>query len=146
MYRRILVVLDDHGRSTRLLARVRLLIRDSHCAVHLLMVQLPSQTARRRPVRTASSAPQVVTMHHYLHDVSCQLQKEGCRVTTEVRCGEPVETILTTADAIGADLIAMTIPWLTYARWHETMHTTEEVIRRAPSPVMVERLWDYERV
>ncbi len=146
MYQRILVVLDDYGRSARLLGRVRLLIREFHCAVHLLIVQPPSHTATRRPARTASSAPQAAQAQHYLHDVSRQLQAEGSHVTTEVRCGEPVETILTTADAIEADLIAMTIPWLTSARWHKTIHTTEEVIRRALSPVIVERLGDYKLV
>ena len=61
-------------------------------------------------------------------------------------CGEPVETIFTIADAIGANLIAMTLPWLTYTRWHQTTHATEEVTRRASSPVMGERLGDYDLV
>ena len=146
MYRRILVVLDDHGRSSRLLVRVRLLIQEFDCAVHLLVVQLPSHTVTRHPAHTASSVPQAAQVYHYLHNVSRQLRTEGCHITTEVRCGEPVETILTTAEAIGADLIAMTSPWLTYARWHKTTHTTAEVIRRAPSPVIVERLGDYALV
>jgi nucleotide-binding universal stress UspA family protein len=78
-------------------------------------------------------------VHQYLHEVAIFLQQEGIEVHTLVRCGDPVETILTVAREVGADLIAMTIPWRTGDALLDAKNITEQVIRKAPLPVLVER-------
>jgi nucleotide-binding universal stress UspA family protein len=78
-------------------------------------------------------------VHRYLHEVAILLQQEGIEVRTLVRCGEPVETILTVAREVGADLLAMTMPWRTGDTLSDARNITEQVIRQAPLPVLVER-------
>jgi nucleotide-binding universal stress UspA family protein len=78
-------------------------------------------------------------VQQYLHEVAILLQQEGIEVRTLVRCGEPVETILTVAREVGADLIAMTMPWRTGDALSDAKNVTEQVIRQAPLPVLVER-------
>jgi nucleotide-binding universal stress UspA family protein len=138
MARHILVTLDAYGRSDRVLARVRLLARHFHSTVHLLMVSAPG----REPV-ASSEQPAVASMdrltHQYLYEVATCLQQEGIEVRMVIRCGEPVETILAVAREVRADVIAMTIPWRTGAALSEANDITEQVIRRAPLPVLVER-------
>ena len=139
MARHILVTLDTYGRSDHVLARVCLLARHFHSTVSLLMVS----TLEREPVSSAPATHTVVPIdtlvHQYLHEVAVLLQQEGIEVRTLMRCGEPVETILNVAREIGADLIAMTIPWRTGDALLDTKNITEQVIRRAPLPVLVER-------
>jgi nucleotide-binding universal stress UspA family protein len=50
-----------------------------------------------------------------------------------------VETILAVARDVGADLIAMTIPWLAGDGGSAFGDVTEQVIKKASQPVLVER-------
>lgn len=138
MARHILVTLDAYGRSDRVLARVRLLARHFHSTVYLLMVSAPGREAV-----ASSEQPAVASMdrltQQYLHEVAACLQQEGIEVHIVRRCGEPVETILAVAREVRADLIAMTMPWRTDAALSAANNITEQVIRRAPLPVLVER-------
>jgi nucleotide-binding universal stress UspA family protein len=139
MARHILVTLDTYGRSDRVLARVCLLARHCRSSVSLLMVS----TLAREPVSSAAATRTAVStdtpVYQYLHEVAILLQREGIEVRTLVRCGEPVETILTVAQEVGADLIAMTMPWRTGDALSDARNITEQVIRQAPLPVLVER-------
>jgi nucleotide-binding universal stress UspA family protein len=139
MARHILVTLDTYGRSDRVLARVCPLARHYRSTVSLLMVS----TLEREPVSSAPAAspapPTNTPVQQYLHEVAILLQQEGIDVRTLVRCGEPVETILTVAREVGADLIAMTMPWRTGDALSDAKNITEQVIRQAPLPVLVER-------
>jgi nucleotide-binding universal stress UspA family protein len=138
MARHILVTLDAYGRSDRVLARVRLLARHFHSTVHLLLVSTPG-----RESVASLEQPVVASMdrltQQYLHDVATCLQQEGIEVHMVIRYGEPVETILAVAREVRADIIAMTMPWRTDAALSEVNNITEQVIRRAPLPVLVER-------
>ena len=137
MPRHILVMLDTYGRSERLLVRVRLLARHFHSTVSLLMVSTPE----REPASSLAQPAAACDRHtqQYLHEVATRLLQEGIEVCMIVRCGEPVETVLTVAQEVGADIIAMTMPWRTGAALSEAQNITEQVIRRAPLPVLVER-------
>jgi nucleotide-binding universal stress UspA family protein len=138
MVRHILMTLDAYGRSERVLARVRLLARHSHSTVHLLMVATPGRQAG-----VSSTPPGLASMdrhiYQYLHEVAACLRQEGIEVRLVIRCGEPVETILAVAREVGADVIAMTMPWRTGTAQTEARNVTEQIIKRAPLPVLVER-------
>jgi nucleotide-binding universal stress UspA family protein len=138
MARHILVTLDTYGRSERVLARVRLLARHFHSTVHLLMVSPRERESVSPPEQPAVASIDWLT-HKYLHDVATCLQQEGIEVRMVIRGGEPVETILAVAREVGADVIAMTMPWRTGEALSEARNITEQVIRRAPLPVLVER-------
>jgi nucleotide-binding universal stress UspA family protein len=75
----------------------------------------------------------------YLHEVAACLRQEGIEVHMVKRCGEPVETILAVAREVRADIIAMTIPLWISAALSEANNIIEQVIRKAPLPVLVER-------
>jgi nucleotide-binding universal stress UspA family protein len=106
--------------------------------VHLLLV-----SPRERASAAAPEQPAVASLdwlsQQYLHDVATRLQQEGLEVRLVIRSGEPVETILAVAREVGADVIAMTMPWRTGTALSEGRNITEQVIRRAPLPVLVER-------
>jgi nucleotide-binding universal stress UspA family protein len=80
--------------------------------------------------------------YQHLREVLTWLQAEGITVSAEVRIGDPVESILAAAQDIGADLIAMTIPWRSEAGPRTAVNVTEQIIRKASLPVLVERSCD----
>jgi nucleotide-binding universal stress UspA family protein len=139
MARHILVTLDTYGRSARVLARVCLLARHCRSTVSLLMVAALEREPVLAAPATCTAVPTDTPVHQYLHEVAMFLQQQGIDVHTLVRCGEPVETILTVAREVGADLIAMTMPWRTGDALLDAKNITEQVIRKAPLPVLVER-------
>lgn len=140
MYSCILVPLDSDSRSERLLRRIRLFVRDCDSVVHLLIVHPPTlSSARMLPLLNKQASLQ---MHQHLRKVLMQLQAEGITVSAEVRIGDPVESILAAAQEVGADLIAMTIPWRAEAGPRIAANVTEQIIRKAPLPVLVERSCD----
>ena len=139
MYRHILVILDSSGLSERSLTRVLLLARKVDSTLHLLIVY-PARYADRLTTCPAGCAePPMTQAARYLCRIATRLRQEGLLVSMEVRVGQPVETILAAAQEIDADLIAMTIPWRSGDGWPEDRQITEEVIKQAPIPVLVER-------
>jgi nucleotide-binding universal stress UspA family protein len=66
-------------------------------------------------------------------------------VRAEIRGGDPVESILAAAQDIGADLIAMTVPWHAESGSCPAANIPEQIIKKAPLPVLVERSRDLSR-
>jgi nucleotide-binding universal stress UspA family protein len=139
MYRHILVVLDSSGQSERSLTRVLLMARKVNCTVHLLTVYPLGSVTASVPRHDGCLKPCKAQAMQYLRRLATRLRKQGLLVSMQVRFGQPVETILTIAREQKADLIAMTIPWRAGNCWPEDRHITEEVIKQAPIPVLVER-------
>jgi nucleotide-binding universal stress UspA family protein len=139
MARHILVILDTYGRSDYVLARVRPLALHCHSTVYLLMVATPGQAPGSATSLLSTTAPPDLYTQQYLHEVAACLQQDGIEVRVVIRCGEPVETILAVAGEVQADVIAMTMPWRNSAAGPETTNVTEQVIRLASLPVLVER-------
>jgi nucleotide-binding universal stress UspA family protein len=139
MYRHILVVLDSSGQSEKSLTRVLLMARKVNCTVHLLIVYPSGAVTATVPYHGSGLKPCEAQAMQYLQPLATRLRQQGLLVSMQVRFGRPVETILTTAREQRADLIAMTIPWRAGKGWPEDRHITEEVIKQAPIPVLVER-------
>jgi nucleotide-binding universal stress UspA family protein len=137
MYSCILVPLDRDDRSERLLRRVKLFVRDGDSTVHLLIVHPPTPGFARTLPRSDIEAS--LQTYQHLVEVLTQLQAEGIAASAEVRIGDPVENILAAAQEVGADLIAMTIPWRAESGPRSAANITEQIIRKAPLPVLVER-------
>lgn len=141
MYRCILVPLDRSGCSERLLNRVQLLVRNCGSIVHLLIVHPPTHRPERMP---CLSDPQRQT-RPCLYEVLNRLHAAGTTVRAEIRCGDPVESILAAAQDVGADLIAMTVPWRAEAGPWTATNIPEQIIKKASLPVLVERSRDLSR-
>jgi len=141
MYRCILVPLDRSGCSERLLRRVQLLARNRGSIVHLLIVHPPTHRSERLP---CLPEPQRHT-RPCLYEVLIRLHAEGTIVRAEIRGGDPVESILAAAQDVGADLIAMTVPWHVESGSWPTANIPEQIIKKASLPVLVERSRDPSR-
>jgi len=144
MYHHILVTLDSRGRSEQILAQLPPIVWQHRSAVHLLSVY--------PPMRAVVVDQQTIVYAHqlesqasiealgYLDRVAMQLHERGLSVSTEVRFGEPVETILATAQASATDLIIMPVPWCRGDGHLMMAEVTTQVIRKSPVPVLVVRL------
>jgi len=75
----------------------------------------------------------------YLADLATELRAKGIRVEKTDRCGDPVEQILDTARADGADLIAMTTHGRTGPARLLFGSVAEGVLRQADVPVVLMR-------
>lgn len=144
MYQRILVSLDSRGHSEQILAQLPPIVWTHRSTVQLLSVY--------PPMRPALVGQQTVVYAHqlesqaslaalgYLDRVAMQLQERGFSVSTAVRFGDPVETILATARTSATDLIVMPVPWCRGDGHLMTAEVTTQVIRKSPVPVLVVRL------
>jgi nucleotide-binding universal stress UspA family protein len=146
MSRHILVTLDSSGQSERILVRVLLLARRGRSTLHLLVVYPSRPVVASRHAAGDKADQREVQAIHYLRKVAAQLRKEGLLVSLEVRFGDPVETILAAARDVRADLIAMTVPWLAGDGSRSFRNIPEQVIKKAPLPVLVERLCEPQTV
>lgn len=144
MYKHILVTLDSRGHSEQILGQLPPIVWQHRSMVQLLSVY--------PPMRAVVVGQQTIVYAHqlesqastealgYLARVATQLQEHGLSVTTEVRFGDPVETILATAQTSATDLIVMPVPWCRGDGRVMTAEVTTQVIRQAPVPVLVVRL------
>jgi nucleotide-binding universal stress UspA family protein len=141
MYRCILVPLDRSGCSERLLRRVQLLVRNRGSIVHVLIVHPPTHRPERLPcLLEPQRRPRPC-----VYEVLTRLHAEGATVRAEIRCGDPVESILAAAQEVGADLIAMTVPWHGEAGPWPAANIPAQIIKKAALPVLVERSHDLSR-
>ncbi len=75
----------------------------------------------------------------YVDSLAARLREEGLSATGQVGLGQPAETIVRTAEAIGADMIVMSTHGLTGLRRALLGSVADEVVRTARRPVLLMR-------
>ncbi len=101
-----LVPLDGSFHSETALNRPLQVLGKPEFALHLLYVVVPTTDITGVPI-DAFTAPKEEWGSHYLEGVAERLTRQGHLVTWSVRIGEVPEQILSVADEIAADVIAM---------------------------------------
>ena len=138
MYKRILMALDSQGHSTDLLAQARSLARTTGAALHLLMV-IPLTASALLECLADDIAALETQAYRFLDDMATWLGREGITTSTEVRLGDPVMTVLTTAQNMGADALALPTPWRIGGRIIAA-DISQRLLYRVPLPVLIGRL------
>jgi nucleotide-binding universal stress UspA family protein len=142
MDKRVLVMLDPAG-GPRLLPWLRRVMGGPPADVYLVSVQPPLDgvMAGQHRVAYAHQAEEAARAETLvrLHPAAARLADEGFRVATDVRFGDPVATILRTADEIEASLIVLAVPEARgWRRWWPRS-VDQEILRRARVPVLAVR-------
>ena len=136
MFGKILVPLDGSPVAEQILALLRGLDEGEH-EIHLLRVanagHHPGMDLAEMQVNVLKEA------EDYLAGVEAQFSKEGIRVESHVRYGQPAEEILEHIRHWNYDLIAMTTHGRSGVGRLLMGSVTESVIRRATIPVLVVR-------
>jgi nucleotide-binding universal stress UspA family protein len=110
MYNKILIPLDGSSASELILGHVEEFARLCGATLYLLEVlqPLPQHAAAIAPeVLAAGAGQRAEDVKHYVQKVAEQFLAKGLTAEALVRRGSVVDTILHTADEVGADLIAM---------------------------------------
>jgi nucleotide-binding universal stress UspA family protein len=142
MNQRILVVVDS-GADERLLPWLRRVLGGPPADLHMLSVRPPlgGVVVGQHRVAYAHQAEEAVRAETIvrLGPTAARLADEGFRVTTDVRFGDPVPTILRTAAEVEAGLIALTTQEARgWRRWW-AKSVDDEILRRATVPVLTVR-------
>jgi nucleotide-binding universal stress UspA family protein len=106
MYRTILIPLDNSPADETILAHIRPLARLMKSKIVLVHVA-DGFAARTQKTLNLEDSQEIKEDRAYLEKRSEQLRAEGLDVSSELRQGEPAREILTVADQVGCDLIAM---------------------------------------
>jgi len=122
---RILVALDGSTRGETILASLMPLARARPVGLVLFRVAEP---------RESSEAARA-----YLAEVTAALTRQGLDAVALVGQGSPAAEILKTAQTTGVDLIALATHGRTGVPRVLCGSVTEEVLRRAPIPLLVDR-------
>lgn len=139
MNQRVLVVLDPGGNE-RLLPWLRRVLGGPPAELHLLSVHPPHtgvvmgqhRVAYAHQVEEALRAETLVR----LCPVAAQLQNEGFLVTTDVRFGDPVVTVLRTAAELNASLTVLGVREPRGRRRWWARSVDDEILRRTTVPVL----------
>ena len=154
MYERVVVLLDGLELAEQVLPHVAEIVRGRGSEVHLLSVApvvappvavavdiypvyataefLAAQEAERKRIEQ--------DLREYLARVAERLRSVASKVYTVVRFGQPAEEILTYADEVGADLIAMCTHGRSgLSRWVYGS-VADKVLRGAKCPVLLVRV------
>jgi nucleotide-binding universal stress UspA family protein len=134
MYKRILVPLDGSALAADVLPHVQELARSIGAAVVLLRVAFAHILPGTDPVETQVTAVQ--DAEAYVMERAKALQKAGVRTEGKVRYGDPVEEILDHVTSDHIDLIAMATHGRTGLTRVVRGSVAEDVLRRAPVPVL----------
>jgi nucleotide-binding universal stress UspA family protein len=141
MTKRILVPVSEDGHSAAV-PLVRGVARDQGSTVRLLMVMpVPERVVgpHGRTVAYADQEMERLTAQGLDELAVAESELAGVPVERVVRFGEPVEEILTEAEAFDADLIAMTTTSRSRLASALTPGVGQRVQRAAPTPVLLLR-------
>lgn len=159
-YRRILVALDGSKFAERVLPCIEPLAEQFGSMVTLIQVIGSAEAPlRAQPVMAETAAADAgdawpgadassvleekrAYADNYLTSVSKRLEARGLRVQFECPEGEASEVILRRARQLGADLIAISTQGRTGVDRMLFGSVAEEVLRRAPCPVLLVRVYD----
>lgn len=138
MAKRILVPLNGSPSSTEVLPLVVDLARAAGSTIRLLTVKPVPEPVHADDGRIVAYSDQEMARleaegNDYLDSVGATV----CDVPVErvVRFGDPVEEIVTEAEAWDADLVALTAS--PRRRWLPRRHVADAIHRKAPAPLMV---------
>jgi nucleotide-binding universal stress UspA family protein len=111
MFRRVVVPLDGSPLSEAILPCVRALANGSPLEVELVAVATPPHDLGLRerggPYVGQLPGAEAERLREYLQTMAARLTDAGLHVRTHVFIGEPAAEIVRHAQAVGADLIAM---------------------------------------
>ena len=143
MYRKVIVPLDGSELAEEVLPHVVEMIRGRDSQVYLLSVT-PVMRGVARPVvdlRPDGEERQRVEqeLKEYLRKVASRLESVAAEVEVTVRSGRPADEILTFADNVGADLIAMTTHGRSGIRDWIFGSVADRILRGATCPVLLVR-------
>ena len=143
MAKRILVPLGTHEADQAVLPTVAAVARDGGATVRLLRVYpVPDLVvgSHGRIVAYADQEMDNLSRRGVMDlEAIADTTLAGVPVETVVRFGDPVEEILTEADAFGTDLIALTTTDRSRLRRALFGGTTDDVTRKAAVPALVLR-------
>ncbi len=137
MFKKILVPLDGSPLDESILPQVTELARVHRAELVLLRVAL----AHGFPGAdlTEAQVEAMLEAEKYLEEVEQDLRGKGLRVSTAVRYGNAAGEILDHAAFAGIDLIAMSTRGRTGLARMVMGSVAEQVVRRAPCPVVTVR-------
>ena len=143
MFRRILVLLDDGLVGRRIVPWVRRMLAPVGGDVHLLVVLAPGRTviAGSRTLSYANQSEDAArgAASLELAGVAARLRDDGFAVSSEVRFGDPRAVALDTAQAWGAEAIALVDVAARGARRWLTRNVADDIIQKSTIPVLVGR-------
>ncbi|HXH10598.1 MAG TPA: universal stress protein [Alphaproteobacteria bacterium] len=137
MYKRILVPLDGSTLAEGVLPHVTELAKSLGAEVVLLRVAFAHIFPGADPIATQVTAVQEA--EDYVTELAKKLQEQGVRAEAKVRYGDAVEEILDHVAWDHIDLIAMATHGRTGLARVVMGSVTEQVLRRAPVPMLLLR-------
>ena len=142
MYKRVVIPLDGSRLAEGILPFILQIAGPLDLDVVLIRVVQPivPQAIEGTTYFTVDDVPaRLNEAREYLAPVAADLRRQGVRVTTDARHGEPVTEIVAAARETGADIIAMT----THGRSGFSRllfgSVAEAVLRQAEMPVLMMR-------
>jgi nucleotide-binding universal stress UspA family protein len=143
MYKRVLIPLDGSRLAEGILPFILQIAGPLDLEVALIRVVqpiMPQAIEGTRHFTVDDVAARLNEAREYLAPVAADLQRQGVRVTTDARHGEPVTEIVAAARKAGTDIIAMTTHGRSGFRRLLFGSVAEAVLRQAEIPVLMMRL------
>ena len=143
MLERIIVPLDGSLTAEAVLPQVRRILRRQDSEIVLVRAVVPAPVENSIMMAEAS----VGAARNYLAGVQERLEREGVRVTTDIRVGSAIGVILEVVEEKKASMIAMATHGATGLKRILLGSVAEVVLRKSPVPVLVVRpFWTDEEV
>lgn len=140
MYKKILVPLDGTRYSEAIIPHAQALAKNEGAEIVLLTIpiNLSVDFIARNPGLTAKAMDETdIATDKYLDGKVAELKKNGAHVSGLIREGLASETILSVAEEIHADVIAMTTHGRTGIKRWLMGSVADEIIHSAHVPVIV---------
>jgi nucleotide-binding universal stress UspA family protein len=143
MYKRVLIPLDGSRLAEGILPFVGQIASPLDLEVTLVRVEppiAPMAIEGTTHFTVDDIAARIKGAREYLAPVAADLRRQGMRVMTDARHGDPVPEIVAAARETSADLIAMTTHGRSGFRRLLFGSVAEAVLRRTEIPVLMMRL------
>jgi nucleotide-binding universal stress UspA family protein len=143
MYERVLVPLDGSRLAESILSFVVQIAGPLDLEVTLVRVEppiAPHAIEGSRYFTLDDIAARLKEAREYLAPIAANLRREGLRVTTDARYGDPVTEVVAAARETSADIIAMTTHGRSGFSRLVFGSVAQAVLRRADIPVLMMRL------
>lgn len=136
MYKKILVALENSETDKALLPHITALAK-IHGSYLLLVHVADGWVARHYEDLQLRESEEMKEDRRYLETVASELRDQGLGVSTYLALGNPPDKILSTAEAEGCDLIAMTSHGHRFLADLFFGSTIEEVRHRSSIPLLI---------